>query len=560
MTRANESISHPYLPPQLLEELKKSPGRRYVNSYIHDAAAKQFRSDLNKNKVYLDSEVTLVPPSFVPESLRDTFSEDLTFGKGEKKTYLHLAAYFGDVPFTYECLRLGIKVDTKDAHGETPLLLACKRLVFHRCIYPYVDISSLSKDFGISVPTDTGGGSLLSYIVGEIASVAEILIAQHADVNIDLDGFSPLILACKAQYLPLVKLLLEHGANARIFPSADLSLFFLNRAERNQFRRLLEAHSTPTPRPPRPCPCWSGKPLQDCHAAEERPYPIEFLCPCASEKVYGACCRKRFYLGEVWNEEYQAIATTRLTATSETYIRDTALLPTFAQVTAYLKTNFACQPVYYPQLEAAFKQQKTAMARKLIDEKLADPAFVHAMQSLPFVALGFNRKYSKVFCKTLADKWNKAIDDYISRGSDTAGRPPKEIAMAAKVNENGGALYMRCEADGCTIRTDDNILRECSRCKGIYYCNADCQKAHWSQHRGRCKSSRVMPSEKYIQLLPSQLAVKEELVCVMEASLRRIRGMRHVSLAFAGSHMDVAGVFLSLDFQTGKDFANNPQM
>lgn len=39
---------------------------------------------------------------------------------------------------------------------------------------------------------------------------------------------------------------------------------------------------------------------------------------------------------------------------------------------------------------------------------------------------------------------------------------------------------------GHCSNTGDNLLR-CSRCKCVYYCNAQCQKSHWPSHKVICK-------------------------------------------------------------------------
>jgi hypothetical protein len=39
---------------------------------------------------------------------------------------------------------------------------------------------------------------------------------------------------------------------------------------------------------------------------------------------------------------------------------------------------------------------------------------------------------------------------------------------------------------GCKKSIYDHPMR-CSGCKSVYYCNQDCQKAHWAQHKDFCK-------------------------------------------------------------------------
>ena len=80
-----------------------------------------------------------------------------------------------------------------------------------------------------------------------------------------------------------------------------------------------------------------------------------------------------------------------------------------------------------------------------------------------------------------------------------------QIERAAKIARNGGPLYEWC--DSCAAYPPpENKLRKCSRCKAAMYCNVDCQKAHWPQHKGPCKAGTVEPGE-----LPSQVAYNAAL-------------------------------------------------
>ena len=42
-----------------------------------------------------------------------------------------------------------------------------------------------------------------------------------------------------------------------------------------------------------------------------------------------------------------------------------------------------------------------------------------------------------------------------------------------------------CENCG-TAETKEAKLKKCARCKMVAYCNRDCQKAHWKEHKPDC--------------------------------------------------------------------------
>ena len=80
-----------------------------------------------------------------------------------------------------------------------------------------------------------------------------------------------------------------------------------------------------------------------------------------------------------------------------------------------------------------------------------------------------------------------------------------QIERAAKIARNGGPLYEWCDSCG-TYPPADSKLQRCSRCKAAKYCNADCQKPHWLQHKAPCKAGTAEPAE-----LPSQVAYNAAL-------------------------------------------------
>ncbi|CAL1717140.1 unnamed protein product [Somion occarium] len=212
------------------------------------------------------------------------------FSERDRRTFLHLAVRLRDVPLAYESLRLGINIDAKDYYGMTPLFFACMWL-------------RLLHQGRVRIPS---GGSPESNIE-RIFRVARLLIEQHADVNLNVDGETPLTIAASIPNIPLVMLLLEHGAR---LPESFLSSGkFPLRAHRASLMRIIKSRDVLF-RPPRPCPCWSGAMLAECHAHKEQPYPAEFLCPCEKPKSYRKCCIGRdFEYIEKWDEKHQRIAT-----------------------------------------------------------------------------------------------------------------------------------------------------------------------------------------------------------------------------------------------------------
>ena len=98
-----------------------------------------------------------------------------------------------------------------------------------------------------------------------------------------------------------MRLFIQHGAKIpSSFSSSPIVSSPANKTRfKNLFEQVLKAGET---RPPRPCPCWSGKLLSDCHASPgTKPYPPEFLCQCGSRKIYEKCCTKKDF---EWVEEW----------------------------------------------------------------------------------------------------------------------------------------------------------------------------------------------------------------------------------------------------------------
>jgi hypothetical protein len=139
--------------------------------------------------------------------------------------------------------------------------------------------------------------------------IACILIEQHADVNHAVNGISPLHLACRARNWNLIALLLEHGANPSPAPTTQYPAMLLSSStDKTHFLALVKKFPSGRPRPGRMCPCFSGKTLSVCHAADARPYPPSLLCMCASGKSFEKCCaRRKMIVSERWDEKSKRI-------------------------------------------------------------------------------------------------------------------------------------------------------------------------------------------------------------------------------------------------------------
>lgn len=194
-----------------------------------------------------------------------------------RKRLLHKAASEGDVPLVYELIRLG-EIDQKDENGKTALYIALSSLVaFLGSLGKYLTAlnqANLTPDLDINKAES-------------FVRIATLLIEQHTDANAGFAGVPPLSLAIKARRWDLVELLLIHGAR-------PLDSTCTDEVDMERLRNL-QATVKGKPHPPRPCPCWSGKLLSECHnGANEQPYPAHFLCVCGTRyKTYADCCCKR---------------------------------------------------------------------------------------------------------------------------------------------------------------------------------------------------------------------------------------------------------------------------
>jgi hypothetical protein len=267
----------PHLPEELISRLKADP------------MMADFESSIFSSRFHTEARLRIV-------NAKDPFSPDdfVCTSVGEKYTYIHLAAILGDPLLLCEMIRLGAEVDIIDPKGYSPLLLALQRL--RSC--------QLAVRMGMETPARLDPSlAWTPASVQRLACVARILIEQHVDVNRAVDGETPLYYACQAQHWEIITLLFDHGVNPSPPSSRRLPVSFLASAnDKSRFLTLARENSTGRPRPARPCPCWSGKALSDCHATEQA-YPPQFYCKCGSTKVYARCCgRRNMVTFEKWDE------------------------------------------------------------------------------------------------------------------------------------------------------------------------------------------------------------------------------------------------------------------
>ena len=209
------------------------------------------------------------------------------FTKEAKRTYLHYYAREGDVLALSELIGLGATPNRIDNEGNTPLHLVFSEMMMVK--NPLVTV----------VKADGSGLTDKKRLYSRLSWTARILIEHHADVNITVGSNSALDLSCKWKDWDLITLLLKHGAHS---PPTSPPRF----ASSSDKKRFSELVTLSGPRPPRLCPCWSGKSVPDCHGKQGLSYPLDYMCVCGSTKVYRKCCYKRGkFVSEIWDDASQ---------------------------------------------------------------------------------------------------------------------------------------------------------------------------------------------------------------------------------------------------------------
>lgn len=404
------------------------------------------------------------------------FAKLSKFTETDKRSFLHLAAKETDIPLAYECIRIGTAIDYKDSAGITALLLASMRIRSSKTIKEIM--KTTDKPLPGSKNAHVLSDQFLDDEVARALRIATLLVEQHADVNISVDGETPLSIATEASCWPLVELLLRHGAHASSPGQPDYPVF-RSANQRSRYNALIRTTKPSSPRPARPCPCWSGELLKDCHDAKNFPYPPTFLCHCGSKKTYERCCmRRQFRMEERWSPEQDWIMPVEvrnvpLVAQDDEFLAGIAKNEDMLRATAQI-----------PGLLDDLKQNLGGFWQKMLSglpPETMEPAFLYALGKVDFVPRYvffytvlrnfFNhfcslwtRNISKIEAKKRMDEWNTAVDEYIVQGTDV--RDHFDIEFASKIGMNGGALYKECEC--CRMvegRDYSGKFKCCSSCK-----------------------------------------------------------------------------------------------
>ncbi|KAJ7746584.1 hypothetical protein B0H16DRAFT_1421490 [Mycena metata] len=436
----------------------------------------------------------------------DSFVQDPSIGwmPEMNRTPLHLAAYDGDVLAVYERIGVGATADKPDSSGITPICLAISHLA----------LVSSPNVVGFTSNGSLKSTSALKREASRLKCVIRILVEQHVVLDRFTQGQPLINLLCRSAAWDTITLFLEHGAT----PPGNLLPLFPAPADRARFTSLVKSHSAKS-RPPRKCPCWSGKIVSECHGKEARPYPLDYVCVCGSGKTYKKCCfSRKHYVLEKWDPTVQRIM----------HDYDNSHLPVTALVQAVKEREEVLAKAAGIQLEdVAFTRQalrpdqvKILREAALRGVGVLDPAFAYAVERVDFVPRPQSRKGSRHLSESRQRRWNTLVDEYIEKQGDN--RSKYEIERAAKIGTWNGALIRTCEGPDCnTVEGTGNVtLQICSKCKISVYCTRICQKAAWKMHKTECTKDGQRE-----QSLPSQDIIARRLDNLNEDLLERFEDL-----------------------------------
>ncbi|KZP00397.1 ankyrin [Calocera viscosa TUFC12733] len=496
------AVSQPHLPKAFVQEHLKSSMYSKHPSYFSSV----FGHELHEIRARVIDQGT---PWVINKGKVEVKNIYLPGVVTDHRPVLHIAASAADYLMTCELLRLGADPNVVDESGSTALLVILRTLVQHK---------------------DITNGSIGQLMRGQLPdfeerllrlpAVARILIEHDADINFEgKEGATPLSLACAACDFDLVELLLRHGA--RPATAFKVTGYFdplprLSAGDRSRFRELVEKvkkeRGLDATRPPRPCPCFSGKPLLLCHYLGEHAYPPEFLCPCGSQKTHQACCAlvDGMTVIEKWVEEDgwgfigHAMSRAFYCSGSQDPTEIARMLKKFQK----LRQEEKCKEPM-PGNDDQRKEICDKIMRRLEElcqDGRIDPGFLYAVRRVRFIPMTPNVDMPKAESGKRTEEWNAAIDHYIAHGRNT--RLPQELEEQLKIGKDGGAFFRTCDG-GCGNKEHIHTpkLKRCSKCKIAVYCSEACQKTDWSKHKKKCGDMSADP-----QPIPSQVAVENHIL------------------------------------------------
>ncbi|EPQ56132.1 hypothetical protein GLOTRDRAFT_128089 [Gloeophyllum trabeum ATCC 11539] len=486
------SISNPLVSDEALKKLMAEP---MMTSYISVAYSSQW----HERRVQFTSPGTSRDSVIHLTGLPGGLDDDGVFSGDKLRTWLHYAALVGDTVLVMELVRLGACVDFKDITGQTPLLFGMRNLkaMDHPSVYA----------------APPGPREEVLRTIERVAWICCVLIQQHAEVNAEYQGDTPLHFACASLNCrwDLVTLLLQYGADPHKRTAKGLPVDCLRAdADKRRFRQLVNQFGGQL-RPPRLCPCLSGKSLIDCHSSARTPYPLEFMCRCGSSRIYRQCCYTRgIRLHEQWDEAQQCIVIWKTSATG-------ACVPTSSSSSQPLCSIITDQFSYVPAevarqlcnvrnggVKELYPDMLQTINRGLVPRGVMDPAFAYALFHADFIPMPGGGFPNNEMGAQMSQDWNNLVDDYMAAGYDP--RPRIKIERAAKIGIFCGPFYRECEGVGCSKLEgrEVQVLRICSACKLAVYCGTGCQRSAWPAHKTVCGKEG-----QEVQMLSSQKMVQE---------------------------------------------------
>ncbi|KAJ7222681.1 hypothetical protein C8J57DRAFT_1392071 [Mycena rebaudengoi] len=352
--------------------------------------------------------------------------DTIGFTTDSLRTTLHIAAFQGDVLAVYELLYLGATPDVKDKSGITPICFALAQLAM----------------------------ATAPHAVSRLTCVIRILVEQHAELN-----------------------------STVLHPLETRQRCFRTAVDRAKFSALLKSLPKGAfPRPPRMCPCWSGK---ECGGMPRQERPGISGCIRVHMRI------PKDVPGNVVSPVTRSESCTTI-----------ALHPSFKAAmtvmesgvkTQALRKAFGIELEEEPMSMSYTPEQMKALSEMLLNQGLIDPALFLCVNARRLLA----RKPS--FAELNQKQWNTLVDEYIALGVDK--RSKRDIEREAKIGTWNGALIRVCEGPGCGKVEEPTVaLKMCTTCKWCAcYCGKECQRAAWRAHKVKCGAQG-----QHEQTLPSQ--------------------------------------------------------